>query len=253
MQIRFADSRPTGDYALVLPVAGKDRSSLGSLGAAQQSVIGALDRQRFAGEASSASEQFVDDNGTLRRLIVVGIGSGSSTETAEKFGGTAVSRLLTSGEKKAVIDLSGRGYDADAAARVGLAAALRSWRYDRYRTKLKDNQKATLGEVVIVGGGKGAGDRYAKRWSPVYEGVCLTRELVTEPANIIYPESFVERVQKSLGGTGVELEVLDRKAMEKLGMGDMLGVAQGSVREARMLILRWNGGGKGGQPIAFVG
>ena len=68
MQIRFADSRPAGDYALVLPVAGKDRSSLGSLGSAQQAVIGALDRQRFEGEASSASEQFIDDNGTPRRV-----------------------------------------------------------------------------------------------------------------------------------------------------------------------------------------
>src|SRR3954463_2942048 len=253
MQIRFADSRPTGDYALVLPVAGKDRSSLGSLGAAQQSVIGALDRQRFDGEASSASEQFVDDNGTLRRLIVVGIGSGSSTETAEKFGGTAVSRLLTSGEKKAVIDLSGRGYDADAAARVGLAAALRSWRYDRYRTRLKDNQKPTLQEIVIVGAGKAAEQRYNNRWAPVVEGVSLTRELVTEPANIIYPESFVERVRASVKGSGLEVEVLDRAAMEKLGMGALLGVAQGSVREGRLLVLKWNGGGKGGQPTAFVG
>jgi len=253
MQIRFADNRPTGDYALVLPVAGKDRSSLGSLGAAQQGVIGVLDRQRFEGDAASASEQFVDDGGTLRRLVVVGTGTGSSGEIAEKLGGTAVSRLLTSGEKKAVIDLTGRGYDADAAARVGLAAALRSWRYDRYRTKLKDNQKPTLTEVVIVGGDKGAGDRYAKRWAPVYEGVSLTRELVTEPANIIYPESFVDRVRKSLDGTGLEIEVLDRKAMEKLGMGALLGVAQGSVREARLLILRWNGGAKGGQPVAFVG
>jgi len=254
MQIRFADSRPTGDYALVLPVAGKDRSSLGSLGAAQKAVAGALDRQRFEGDASTASEQFVDDNGTLRRLIVVGTGGCTAPkDAAEKLGGTAVARLLTSGEKKAVIDVSGLGYDADAAARLGLAAALRSWRYDRYRTKLKDNQKPTLAEIVIVGGGKEAGDRYAKRWAPVYEGVSLTRELVTEPANIIYPESFVERVKKSLDGSGVEIDVLDRKAMEKLGMGALLGVAQGSIREARLLILRWNGGGKGGQPVAFVG
>jgi leucyl aminopeptidase len=253
MQIRFADSRPSGDYAVVLPVAGKDRSSLAALGAAQQTVIGALDRQRFEGDPSSASEQFIDDNGTPRRLVVVGTGSASPKEAAEKLGGTAVSRLLTSGEKKAVINVSGRGYDADAAARLGLAAALRSWRYDRYRTKLKDNQKPTLAEIVIVGGGKGAGDRYAQRWAPVYEGVSLTRELVTEPANIIYPESFVQRVTKSLEGTGVELEVLDRKAMEKLGMGALLGVAQGSIREARLLILRWNGGAKGGQPVAFVG
>jgi leucyl aminopeptidase len=254
MKIGFADSRPAGDFALVLPVSGKDRSSLASLGGAQQTVASALDRQRFDGESSSASEHFVDDQGTVRRLLVVGVGTGKAPgETAEKLGGAAAARLLTSGEKKVVIDVGGLNFDADAAARVALAAALRSWRYDRYRTKLKDNQKPTLGEVVIVGGGKGAADRYAKRWAPVYEGVSLTRELVTEPANIIYPETFVERVRKSLEGSGVELEVLDRKAMEKLGMGALLGVAQGSVREARLLILKWNGGAKNGQPIAFVG
>src|SRR4029079_18953787 len=91
------------------------------------------------------------------------------------------------------------------------------------------------------------------RWAAVYEGVSLTRELVTEPANIIYPQSFVERVQASLKDTGVEVEILDRAAMEKLGMGALLGVAQGSVREGRLLILRWNGGAEGAKPVAFVG
>ncbi len=254
MQIRFADHRPEGDYALVLPVAGKDRSSLKSLGAAQTAVVAALDRQRFEGDASSVSEQFVDEKGRVRRLLVVGTGAGSpSGDSAEKLGGTAVARLLTSGEKRAVIDVSGLAYDADTAARVGLAAALRSWRYDRYRTKLKDKQKPTLAEVIVVGGGEGAAKRYKGRWAPVYEGVSLTRELVTEPANIIYPESFVERVRKSLDGTGIEIEVLNRSAMEKLGMGALLGVAQGSVREARLMILTWNGGTKGARPTAFVG
>ena len=254
MQIRFADSRPAGDYALVLPVAGKDRSRLNGLGGSQQAVTGALDRQRFEGEGSSTSEQFIDDGGKVRRLLIVGTGTDSNPkDVAEKLGGTAMSMLQTSGEKKAVIDLIGSGYDADAAARVALGATLRSWRYDRYRTKLKDNQKATLQEVVIVGGGTGAAKRYEQRWAPVAEGVSLTRELVTEPANIIYPESFVERVRASVKGSGLEVEVLDRAAMEKLGMGALLGVAQGSVREARLLILKWNGGGKGGQPTAFVG
>jgi len=253
MKIHFADSRPQGDYALVVPVAGKDRSTLGALAGSQQSVEAALDRQRFEGEGASVSEQFIDDNGSVRRLLVIGVGSnGARGEAAEKLGGTAASRLQTSGEKTAVIDVSGLGYDADTAARVGLGAALRSWRYDRYRTKLKDNQKPTLEEVVIVGVA-GAGDRYSQRWAPVVDGVSLTRELVTEPANIIYPETFVERVRKSLDGSGVEIEILDRAAMEKLGMGALLGVAQGSIREARLLILKWNGGGQGGQPTAFVG
>lgn len=254
MQIRFADKRPTGDFALVLPVAGKDRSTLGALGAAQQSVSAALDRQRFEGDSSNASEQFIDDDGNVRRLLVVGTGKGSGPrEAAEKLGGTVAARLQTSGEKRAVIDLSGLAYDADATARVGLGAALRSWRYDRYRTKLKDNQKPTLEEIFIVGGDSGAAKRYEQRWAPIVEGVSLTRELVTEPANIIYPESFVERVRASIKGSGLEVEVLDRAAMEKLGMGALLGVAQGSIREARLLILKWNGGGKGGQSVAFVG
>jgi leucyl aminopeptidase len=253
MQIRFADSRPTGDYALVLPVAGKDRSSLGRLGSAQQQVAAALDRSRFEGEGSSASEQFINDNGAVRRLLLVGTGTGAiGGEAAEKLGGTAAGRLQTSGEKTAVIDLTGLDYDADAAARVALGAALRSWRYDRYRTKLKDNQKPTLEEIVVVGGGSGAARRYEQRWAPVVEGVSLTRELVTEPANIIFPESFVERVKASIKGIGIEIEVLDQAAMEKLGMGALLGVAQGSVREGRLLVLKWNGGGKG-QPTALVG
>ncbi len=252
MEIRFAESRPSGDFALVLPIAGKDRTGLGSLGASQQSVAAALDRQRFEGDASGISEQFIDEDGTVRRLLVVGVGNGSSSEqSAEKLGGTAVARLLASGEKRAVIDVSGLGYDSDTAARVGFGAALRSWRYDRYRTKLQDKQKPTLEEMVIVGVA-GADQRYKSRWAPVAEGVSLARELVTEPANIIYPETFVERVRASLEGSGIEIEALDRAQMEQLGMGALLGVAQGSVREARLLILKWNGGGKG-EPVAFVG
>ena len=254
MQIRFADSRPAGDYALAIAVAGKDRSALGRLGAASGAAGAALDRQRFAGEAASAAEHYFDDNGTVRRLLAVGIGAGANgRDAAEKLGGTVAARLLTSGETKAVIDVSGLNFYADAAARVGLGAALRAWRHDRYRTKLKDKHKPTLTEITIIGGDEGAAKRFKDRWAPVYEGVSLARELVTEPANIIYPESFVERVRASLDGLGINIDILDRKAMEKLGMGALLGVAQGSVREARMLVLRWNGGASGSQPTAFVG
>jgi len=92
MQINFADRRPEGAYALVLPVAGKDRKSLASLGAQQASVAAALDAQRFEGDAAASAEQFVDDAGKVRRLIVVGTGSGSLAETAEKLGGNVVAK-----------------------------------------------------------------------------------------------------------------------------------------------------------------
>jgi leucyl aminopeptidase len=253
MQIEFADSRPGGDFALVIPSAGADRPGLESLGVNKDSVEAALKRQRFDGDSGSVAELFIDEGGTPRRLVVVGTGADSTpAEAAEKVGGSAAARLLTSGETHAVIDLAGLNYDADAAARVGLAAALRSWRYDRYRTKLKDKQKPTLRKVTVVGGGEGAAERWRSRWEPVYQGVDFTRGLVTEPANIIYPESFVERCRE-LSKLGIEMEVLDGEQMKKLGMGALLGVAQGSVRDARLLVLRWNGGKHGEAPVAFVG
>lgn len=251
MKIRFAADRPEGDYALVLPIAGNDRGSLETLGSNRAAVEVALSRQRFEGEESSATEHFISENGSVRRVLLAGTGKGTKPEdAAEKLGGTVAARLLTSGEKHAVIDLSGCGYDANAAAKVALGLALRSWRYDRYRTRLKDKQKPTLGAATIVGAD---GQKpWEARWQPVLEGIKLTRELVTEPANIIYPETFVERCHH-LAGLGLEMEVLDGAAMRKLGMGALLGVAQGSIRDPRLLILRWNGGKKGSAPVAFVG
>ena len=252
MQIHFADSRPAGDYALVLPVSAKSRGALDSLGADKTAVEAALKRQRFDGESGSTAEAYLGGDGG-RRLLLVGIGDKSDSKAAEKLAGTAVARLLTSGETHAVIDISGDGFDSEAAARAALAAELRGWRYDRYRTRLKEKQKPTLSRVTIVGGGKDAAARWAERYAAVAAGVALTRELVTEPANIIYPESFVSRVKANLDGLGLEIEVLNGPAMAKLGMGALLGVAQGSVREPRLLVMRWNGGNKGEAPIALLG
>jgi leucyl aminopeptidase len=252
MQIEFADSRPSGDFALVIPSAGSKRPAAAAASDSSK-IEAALKRQRFDGESGSVAELFIDDDGTSRRLLVVGIGGDlNEAEAAEKLGGTAAAHLLTSGETHAVIDLAGFDYDADTAARAALAAALRSWRYDRYRTKLKDKHKPTLKTVTIIGGGEGAEARWNDRWKPVYEGVDFTRGLVTEPANIIYPESFVDRC-RDLAKLGIEMEVLDGEQMKSLGMGALLGVAQGSVRDPRLLVLRWNGGAQGTAPVAFVG
>ncbi|MEA1071336.1 leucyl aminopeptidase [Sphingomonas sp. LY160] len=252
MQIRFATTRPSGDYVLVLPAAGWRRPGIDALGESKATAEAALRRHRFEGESGAACELFVEGN-KGGRLLVIGTGADAKpTDAAEKLGGAAVAKLLTSGESEAVIDLSGLDYDADAAARVALAAALRGWRYDLYRTRLKDKQKPTLKTVTIVAG-EGAEARYSERYAGLVDGVSLTRELVTEPANIIYPESFVERVRKHAEGSGLEIEVLGQAEMEQAGMGALLGVSQGSVRKPQLLVMRWNGGTEAEKPVAFVG
>ena len=244
MKISFAATRPDGDYALVLPATGKE-------GAAPASAA-VLGRQRFEGEAGSVAEVFLDSEAG-RRLLLVGIGKTPKfAEVAEKLGGTLVARLLTSGETHAVLDLTGFAFDADASARIVFGASLRAWRHDRYRTKLKDKQKPSLDKLTIVGAPADAEARWTSRWAPVADGVALTRELVAEPANIIYPESFVERC-KARPDVGLVFEVLGEAEMEQLGMGALLGVSQGSPREAQLLVMRWNGGKAGDAPLVLVG
>ena len=129
---------------------------------------------------------------------------------------------------------------------------LRAWRWDTCRTKLKEEHKRSLAEVVVMGAPDGAEVAWRER-EAVAEGVEFARELVAEPANIIYPESFVERCEKRFAGLGVELVALDEAQMRELGMGALLGVSQGSMRDARLLVLKWMGGAAAARPTVFVG
>ncbi len=182
------------------------------MGESKAAVDAALKRSRFEGDPGSVVETFLDDGG--RRLLVVGTGSDVKPgEAAEKLGGTAVARLLTSGETNAVIDLTGLGYDADAAARVALAAALRSWRYDRYRTRLKDKQKPTLTSVTVVGAGTEAEQRYESRYA------AAGRWRVADPRtghrtgqHHLSGHASSSGSLQSVKGLGLEVEVLDRAA-----------------------------------------
>ena len=257
MKVSFASALPEGSYALALPVWGEGSLSdrLGGLDPNAATLAArAAEAQRFEREAAAIAETFVPEGNRVRRLLLVGIGAkGPDEGLFEKVGGALAAKLLTSGETRLVVDLSGLGLGAEAAARVGFGAAARSWRYDIYRTKLSAKAKPTLEEVILVGAGDGAEAEWDRR-SALLEGISFTRELVTEPANIIYPESFVERCRKQLDGTGVEIEVLDEEQMRALGMGALLGVGQGSVRPPRLLAMRWNGAGDPNRkPVVFIG
>jgi len=242
MQVRFADSRPQGSYDLAV-VAGANAEPAGVPAAATGLVRDALRAARFEGEAGSLVETFVQDEGGTRRLLIVGAGRGEAADY-EKAAGALVARLLTSGTETLVVELGGAS--AEAAARFAAAASLRAWRIDTYRTKIPNKQQPTLKELVIAGADGSRWDRHRA----VVEGVALTRELVSEPANILYPETFVERC-RHLAELGVELRVLGEEEMRRLGMGALLGVAQGSVRKPQLLVMVWKGADT--EPVALVG
>jgi len=254
IKVSFAAKRPKGAYALAVPVRSEDmlHDRLAGLDATARALAArSAEAQRFEREVGAIAETFVEEGEIARRLLLVGYGSRQDTSAIhERVGGALTAKLLTSGETRLVIDAA--GIDARAAARLAFGAAARSWRHDVYRTKLGRKQKPTLEEVVIVGADKGAEAEWAHEQA-VLAGLDLTRRLVSDPPNILYPESFVERCREAMDGLGVAIEVLDEKAMRKLGMGALLGVAQGSVRPPRLLAMRWKGAGSSKKNVALVG
>jgi leucyl aminopeptidase len=242
MQVRFANSRPAGAYdlALVAPQGGEPANLPTD---AAGLIRDAVRAGRFEGEAGAILELFVAESGANRRLLIVGVGKGEPVDY-EKAGGALIARLLTSGTETLVAELGGAS--ADAAARFAAGAAQRAWRLDTYRTKLPAKQRPTLKDLVVVGADGSGWDRQRA----VVEGVALTRELVSEPPNVIYPESFVERC-RHLADLGVAIRVLGEDEMRALGMGALLGVSQGSAREGQLLVMEWKGADS--DPVAFVG
>jgi leucyl aminopeptidase len=204
---------------------------------------------RFTGEAGSWFETFVAEAGVTRRIALVGTGSVSSADL-EKAGATITARLMTSGVRQAA--LVAEGVSAANVGALALGARLRAWRIDTYRTKVPETAKPTLETVTIVSAVKPK-DPAMVQSEAVAAGVGFARELVSEPGNVIYPESFVERC-RSLAGLGLEVSVLDENDIAALGMGALLGVAQGSMRKPRLLALRWDGSaGVQASPLALVG
>lgn len=244
MQIAFTAERPADAAVLALPVR-KDVGTAGMIDGADALLAAAAAGQRFTGEAGSVAEAFVAAGQGTQRVLLLGVGNGDDV-AFERAGGALTARLLTSGVTNVVADL----HDAPAlaVARFAAGVAQRAWRFDEYRTKLPEKQKPTLTAVTIVGDDAEWAGREA-----VTRGLGLARTLATLPPNILYPESFVDRVVAAVDGLGLEVTVLGEEELAELGAGALLGVSQGSRREARVLALKWSGAGADAPLTALVG
>ncbi|MEE4288041.1 MAG: leucyl aminopeptidase [Erythrobacter sp.] len=210
---------------------------------------------RFTGRAGQAFEHFATVDGTLTRIALAGAGEVESEHRAlhvEKAGAALAAKYIASGESEMVLDLGHADLSGEEAAGALLGLRLRSWRFDEYRTKLSADKRVSLETVHVVNAPAGTEAAW-ERAAAVAQGVEFTKRLVTLPANILYPESFVAMCKEAFEGTGAELTVLDEPAMEELGMGALLGVGQGSRRASRLLAIHWKGGNEGDAPTALVG
>ncbi|MFM6854167.1 MAG: M17 family peptidase N-terminal domain-containing protein, partial [Sphingopyxis sp.] len=240
MIVEFVDGGAADRDVLVVPVTTGGLADATALLPESFRPLAATATQqaRFDGAAGAVFETFVAQGAVVRRLLLVGAGAGDAAGY-ERAGAGLTARLIASGATAVYADLT--GVAADCAARFALGAVLRGWRMDRYRTRLPAKQKATLDRIAIGGAAAGSEAAWAQLRA-VAEGVAFTRELVAEPGNIIYPQSFVDRCS-ALADAGITIDVLDEAAMTDLGMGAIVGVGQGSARPPRLLCMEWKGAG----------
>jgi leucyl aminopeptidase len=211
---------------------------------------------RFKGKSGAALDIVAPAGLDVPRLIVVGVGKarGLKGQDFVKLGGVAMGKVpAAAGEATIVVDLPGGAIKPDRLGDLALGVQLRAYAFDRYKTKRKEGEEkpGRIAVTMAVSSVSAVEKAFTSR-AAVAGGVAIARDLVNEPANVLYPEEFARRAS-SLKKVGVAVDVLDVKDMKKLGMNALLGVGQGSERESRTVIMRWNGGKRGVAPIAFIG
>ena len=221
---------------------------------ADEATGGAIGRALKVAEFTGKKGQSVtilSPGAGLSRVVAIGLGKlNEATDNSLEAAGGAITAALA---KEPAAAVSTAGLTPGQAAAVALGAVLRAYRFDRYRTKEKAEDKPKLAKLTLL---TEAGAKVKAAWEPlkgVAEGVFLARDLVSEPPNVLNPAEMAKRCE-GLVKLGLKVEVFGPREMLKLGFGALMGVAQGSSNEARMVVMHWNGAPTDNKaPLCFVG
>ncbi|MEE2745607.1 MAG: leucyl aminopeptidase, partial [Pseudomonadota bacterium] len=268
MKISFAKpGSPSTGIVVVSVSAGRKLSpSADKLNKKYNNVVSrAIKASRFKGEKGQTLNIISPEGSRLDRIMLVGLGKTNDISEIEmqNLGG----RIFT-GTQRAVKGIVAVLVDpiegskmtvSKMAAHMAYGVRLRSYRFDKYKTKQKPSNKPSIRALTLHCARFSSARSEYRSLDKIAEGIFFTRDLVSEPANIIYPESLAKEA-KSLEKIGVTVELFNETQMKKLGMGALLGVGQGSIRDSKMVVMHWNGlktrPGKlraSDTPIAFVG
>jgi leucyl aminopeptidase len=252
LDVAFAKPQMPKSGALVLLIAEEAKPS-GLWQQADEATGGAIGRALQAAEFKGGKGKtctILAPGAGLSRVVAVGLGKPGdlSPLVLEQAGGHAAALLSREPEAALAAD----ALSPEQGAQVALGMMLRSYRFDRYRTREKPEEKAKLTRLSVLTADAAAGRAAWRRQKSIGDGVSLSRDLVSEPPNVLNPAEFAERCRK-LAELGVDVQVMGPAELRKLGFGALLGVAQGSANEPRMVVMRWQGAGGEQKPVAFIG
>ncbi len=222
-------------------------------------IARALAVSRFKGSAEELLTLVAPQGIEASRIVLAGTGAPAKFDAlaAQALAGRAVAALNAAGEKEFAIwveALPGATLaERDLATQFAIGASLRAYRFDKYKTKEKPEQKPSLKRLTCLVKDPASAKGQFEPQEKVVESVNFTRDLVSEPANVVFP-AFLAAEARKLASLGLKVEILGEKEMKRLGMGALLGVGQGSERESQLVTLQWQGGDDSKKaPVAFVG
>ncbi|MGE5504894.1 MAG: leucyl aminopeptidase [Actinomycetota bacterium] len=263
MKISFAKPAPPTEGAVAVAVLDGKTLSPSAKRLDEESggmLTRAIAASRFEGKKDQTLAVLAPANLSVSRILLVGLGKAAKIDAAaaQSFGGTIAAALQATGDATATLavdEFEGvKMSPAEFAAHAALGARLRSYRFDKYLTKEKKEDKPSLKKLTVAVDDQAKAKKTFEPMDKVADGVFLTRDLVSEPANVIHPESLAAKARDMLSDLGVTVEVLGEKQMRKMGMGALLGVGQGSDRESQMMVMTWTGAAdQAAPPLALVG
>jgi len=218
---------------------------------AKGEIVRAIANSKFTGKAKQTLLVLLPKGMAYSHLLLLGGAKADVTpQKVEAAFAETVDKLNAAGVKSITV----LAEDAEQGAYAASGLVLRSYKFDKYFTKQKPEKKPTLKEIRVMTPDAVAAKKVFGHLGAVAEGVYFARDFGNEPPNVLYPEEFANRVRDTLVPLGVKVEILDVKAMEKLGMGSLLGVGLGSTRPSRLVVLQWHGAPNSKDiPIAICG
>ncbi|WP_169303003.1 leucyl aminopeptidase [Thalassotalea mangrovi] len=213
----------------------------------------AIKAAKFKGKKMTTQVITAPKGSGYDQILLVGLGKNDNSNTTldwQNIGGNAVQAAI-----KAFKSAPTMAFDTpkDITANIAYGAKLGSYYFDKYYTDAK-RHKHQPSITIVTADAKAASDFYQAELDPVANAVWYTRDVSNEPANIIYPQSFVAYWQELFDDMdNIKITVFDEKDMLKKGMGAIYGVGQGSKRPPRMMIVEYRGGDKGEAPVMLVG
>jgi len=251
MKIKFADHATADIAAFLVDDSGKLPDAASDLDDETGGLLSAaLKGGRFSGKLGQQVSLVLPKDAAFKRCVLLGAGAEATRDALahEQIGAELIKSQAMSGFKTLALHIN----DPDGAANAAAGARLAAYRYDDFFTKLKDDAKPSLTSLALVTSDAKDARSAFKPLDAEVDGTYLARDLVNAPPSHLYPATFADELKK-LEKLGVEVEILGEKEMKKLGMGSLLGVGQGSVKESKLGIMRWKGGKDGDKPVALVG